>query len=414
MKHSKLTDKFIQLSNKYGAHNYHPLNVVIAKGKREWLWDVDGKKYLDMLSAYSAVNIGHCHPLMQKTMIEQGKKLTLASRAFHNNQMGLWLKKITSLCKMEMALPMNSGAEAVETALKIARKWAYVIKKVPRHKAEIIVCDHNFHGRTTTIVSFSSEKMYKNDFGPYSSGFISIPYNDANALEKAITPNTAAFMLEPIQGEAGIVVPSEGYLKKVIEICKKHNILCIMDEIQTGLGRCGKLFAHDYEDAKPDLLTLGKALGGAYYPISAVVGSEAVLGLFQPGEHGSTFGGNAMACALSQTALDIIIKEKLPQRAFKLGTKFRKVLLETLPKHVVKEVRGKGLLNAIELHPESGHGRFYSEMLQQKGILAKETHDYTIRFAPPLVMEEKSLDFAIKTIQEVFSKTQQEWLRKKK
>lgn len=395
----------MDLSEKYGAHNYHPLDVVITKGKGAWVWDVDGKKYLDMLSAYSAVNQGHCHPKLQQTLLEQSQKITLTSRAFHNDQMGPWLKQITSLCGMERALPMNTGAEAVETAIKCARKWGYITKGVPRHKAEIIVCQNNFHGRTTTIVGFSSETQYKDDFGPYSEGFITIPFDDPQALEKAITPNTVGFLFEPIQGEAGVVVPREGYLKQISQICKKNNILCIADEIQTGLGRSGKLFAFQYEDCRPDLLILGKALGGAYYPISAVVGSEAVLGLLKPGDHGSTFGGNSLACALSQTALNILIDEKLAERAYELGIKFRNALKD-LPSHVVKQVRGKGLMNAVEVHSEAGRGRFYSELLQDRGVLAKETHDFIIRFAPPLVIEESDLDFAIAAIKEVFSQTQ--------
>ena len=400
--------KNIDLADKYGAHNYHPLQVVITKGEAEWVWDIDGKKYLDMLSAYSAVNQGHCHPKMQETLLAQGQKLTLSSRAFHNDQMGPWLEQLTSLCKMDKALPMNTGAEAVETAIKIARKWGYLVKGVPRHQAEIIVCDHNFHGRTTTIVSFSSEPQYKDDFGPYCGGFRSVPYGDPEALEKAITPNTVGFLFEPIQGEAGIIVPPIGYLEKISAICKKHNILCIADEIQTGLGRTGKLFAHLYENCRPDLLILGKALGGSYYPISAVVGYNSVMDLLKPGDHGSTFGGNSLACALSRAALKIIQEEKLPDRAFELGKKFRESLAD-LPKHVVKEVRGKGLLNAIEIHPSAGHGRFFSELLQARGLLAKETHDVTIRFAPPLVMKEESLNFAINVIKEVFAKTQSEW-----
>lgn len=408
---SEISKKYIDLADKFGAHNYHPLNVVITKGSGEWVWDIDGKRYLDMLSAYSAVNQGHCHPKMQQTLLDQAQKVTLSSRAFHNDQMGPWLKQLTSMCEMDKALPMNTGAEAVETAIKVARKWGYLVKKVSRHQAEIIVCDHNFHGRTTTIVSFSSEPQYKDDFGPYCGGFRSIPYGDTDALEKAITPNTVGFLFEPIQGEAGIIVPPVGYLEKVSEICKKHNVLCIADEIQTGLGRSGKLFAHQYENCKPDLIILGKALGGAYYPISAVVGYNAVFDLLKPGDHGSTFGGNSMACALSQTALNIIIDEKLPERAYQLGMKFRDGL-SILPKKVVKDVRGKGLLNAIEIHPEAGKGRFYSELLQERGILAKETHDYTIRFAPPLVMTDDSLRIAMDTILEVFSKTQAEWLQK--
>lgn len=408
---SEISKKYIDMADKFGAHNYHPLKVVITKGSGEWVWDIDGKKYLDMLSAYSAVNQGHCHPRMQQTLMEQAQKVTLTSRAFHNDQMGPWLKQLTLLCKKDKALPMNTGAEAVETAIKVARKWGYLVKKVPRHQAEIIVCDHNFHGRTTTIVSFSSEPQYKDDFGPYCGGFRSVPYGDAAALEKAITPNTVGFLFEPIQGEAGIMIPAQGYLEKVSQICKKHNVLCIADEIQTGLGRTGKLFAHLYENCEPDLIILGKALGGAYYPISAVVGNDDILGLLKPGDHGSTFGGNSMACALSQTALSIIEDEKLADRAFKLGNQFRDGLAH-LPKKVVKEIRGKGLLNGIEIHPEAGKGRFYSELLQERGILAKETHDYTIRFAPPLVLKDESMRFAIDTISEVFAKTQAEWLQK--
>ncbi|APJ04526.1 ornithine--oxo-acid transaminase [Silvanigrella aquatica] len=408
---SEISKKFIDLADKFGAHNYHPLNVVITKGSGEWVWDINGKKYLDMLSAYSAVNQGHCHPKLQKTLHEQAGRITLTSRAFHNDQMGPWLEQLTQLCGMDKALPMNTGAEAVETAIKIARKWGYTVKQIPRHKAEIIVCDHNFHGRTTTIVSFSSEPQYKDDFGPYCGGFRSIPYGDAQALESAITPNTVGFLFEPIQGEAGIIVPPKGYLEAVSQVCKKHNILCIADEIQTGLGRAGKLFAHQYENCKPDLIILGKALGGAYYPISAVVGYNEVFNILKPGDHGSTFGGNSMACALSQTALKIIVEEKLPERAYDLGNKFRDGLAN-LPTKVVKDVRGKGLLNAIEIQHNAGKGRFYSELLQERGILAKETHDFTIRFAPPLVMEEASMQFAIDTIKEVFSKTQAEWLQK--
>ncbi|RDB35432.1 ornithine--oxo-acid transaminase [Spirobacillus cienkowskii] len=405
---SEISKKFIDMANKFGAHNYHPLNVVITRGAGEWVWDIDGKRYLDMLSAYSAVSQGHCHPKMIKTLMEQAQKITLASRAFHNDQLGPWLELVTSLCKKDKALPMNTGAEAVETAIKIARKWGYLTKKIKRHKAEIIVCDHNFHGRTTMIVSFSSEPQYKDDFGPFCGGFKSIPYGNEKALEKAITPNTVGFLFEPIQGEAGIIVPPKGYLEAVSHICKKHNILCIADEIQTGLGRTGKLFAHHYENCTPDIIILGKALGGAYYPISAVVGNDDVLGLFKPGDHGSTFGGNSLACALSQTALNIILEEKLSERAYEMGLKFRESLAN-LPSKVVKDVRGKGLLNAIEIQQNAGKGRFFSELLQERGILAKETHDFTVRFAPPLVIQESSIDYAINIICEVFSKTQAEW-----
>lgn len=407
---SQNSKKYIDLDEKYGAHNYHPLSVVITKGQGAWVWDADGKKYLDMLAAYSAVNQGHCHPKLQKTLAEQAQKITLTSRAFHNDQMGPWLKQLTELCQMDRAVPMNTGAEAVETAIKLARKWGYVVKGVPRNKAEIIVCENNFHGRTTTVVGFSSEAQYKDDFGPYAPGFVPIPFDDPEALENAITPNTVGFLFEPIQGEAGVIVPKQGYLEKIHSICKKKNVLVIADEIQTGLGRTGKLFAFQYENLKPDLLVLGKALGGGFYPISAVVGSHEILGLLKPGDHGSTFGGNPLACALSQTALHILIDEDLPNRAHQLGEKFR-AALEKLPKNVVKEVRGKGLMNALELQTEAGSGRFYCELLCAKGILAKETHDFTVRFAPPLVIEEDALDFALNIISEVFSKTKEQWLQ---
>lgn len=407
---SKKTQHHVDLSTQFGAQNYHPLDVVITKGQGEWLWDVDGKRYLDMLSTYSAVNQGHCHPRMHATLLKQAKRLTLSSRAFHNDQLGPWLKQITTLCGLDLALPMNSGAEAVETALKIARKWGYCTKGVPRPQAEIIVCANNFHGRTTTIVGFSSESQYRDDFGPYGPGFVMIPYGDVKALEKAITPHTVGFLVEPIQGEAGIIVPPAGYLAAASAVCKKNNVLLILDEIQTGLGRTGKMFAYQHEEdqVKPDLLVLGKALGGAYYPISAVVGRRDVVGLIKPGDHGSTFGGNPLACALSRTAMDILVSEDLAHQAAVLG----EVLvqgLRRLPAHVVKEIRGKGLLVGLELHKSAGSGRFYSELLQKRGILAKETHEVTIRFAPPLVIKPESLAFALGIIADVFSKTQKEW-----
>jgi ornithine--oxo-acid transaminase len=402
MKHSKKTEEFISLAEDYGTHNYHPLEVVICKGEGEWVWDIDDKKYLDMLSAYSAVNQGHCHPKMLETLSQQAQKLTLSSRAFHNDKMGPWLKQLTTLCQMEMAIPMNTGAEAVETAIKIARKWGYLKKKITPNSAKIITCHENFHGRTTTIVGFSTETQYKENFGPFSDGFSCIPFGDAEALEKAITPDTVGFLVEPIQGEAGIIVPSENYLSKVSEICKRNNILLMMDEIQTGLGRTGKLFAYQYENITPDLLILGKALGGAFYPISAVVGFKNVMEVLQPGDHGSTFGGNPLACALSQTAMNIIINEKLTEKAYYLGDKFRTELKNRCSKKIIKEVRGKGLLNAVEIYKEAGTGRYFSEQLQQHGILAKETHGQTIRFAPPLIIQEKNLDLAIETIVKIF------------
>lgn len=407
--HTDQSQKYISLTKKYVANNYGSLEVVLTHGKNEWVWDVNGKKYLDFLSAYSAISVGHCHPQMQKTLVEQSQKMTLQSRVFYSEHLGPWAEKLTKLCNLDKVVPMNTGAEAVETAIKLARKWAYTVKKVPHNKAQIIVCNQNFHGRTTTIVGFSSDERNQEYFGPYDGSFISIPFGDADALEKAITPNTAAFLFEPIQGEGGVIIPPQGYLSKVSEICKKHNVLCIADEVQTGLARTGKLFAHLLEEnCKPDLLLLGKALGGAYYPISAVVGKASVIDVFVPGDHGSTFGGNPMACALSNTALDIIVNEQLSERAHTLGVKFRNALSD-LPKHVVKSLRGCGLLNAIELQPDAGDGHFYVKLLAKMGLLTKETHKTTLRFAPPITMEESSLDFAIKTLKIAFSKTQTEW-----
>lgn len=396
----ELSRRFIEEADRYGAHNYHPLDVVVSRAQGAWVWDVEGKRYLDMLSAYSAVNQGHCHPRMLETLQRQASRVTLTSRAFHNDQMGPWLRELTTLCGMQRALPMNTGAEAVETAIKAARKWGYVVKKVPDGQAEILVCTDNFHGRTTTVVGFSTEEKYKKNFGPFTPGFKVVPYGDASALEKAITPNTVGFLFEPIQGEAGVVLPPAGWLSQVQDICKKNRVLVIDDEIQTGLGRTGKLFAYQYENMTPDLLILGKALGGGFYPISAVVGSDEVLGLFEPGSHGSTFGGNPLGCALSRTALDILVDEKLAERAFRLGEKFRAGLAK-LPTSVVTEVRGKGLLNAVEISKQAGPARSYCVELQRRGVLAKETRSTTIRFAPPLVIEEEALDWALSQIQEV-------------
>lgn len=407
---SPLSLKYIFQEDKYGTHNYHPLRVVIARGAGEWVWDVDGRQYLDMLSAYSAVNQGHVHPRMVETLMSQAQRLTLTSRAFYNSEMGPWLQALTEICRKPRAIPMNTGAEAVETAIKLVRKWGYEVKGIPTDKAEIIVCENNFHGRTTTIVGFSSEENYKKSFGPFTPGFKTIPYGDVKALAAAITPNTAGFLVEPIQGEAGVIVPPEGFLREASKICRQNNVLLAVDEIQTGLGRTGRMFAFEHEDCNPSLIILGKALGGGFYPISAVVGDEEVLGLLKPGEHGSTFGGNPLACALSLTALSILVDEKLPERSERLGQTFRNALSK-LPSKVIKEVRGKGLLNALEIHPEAGPARFYSEMLVERGLLAKETRSTTVRFAPPLIMADESLDWAIETISEVFSKTQAEWLK---
>ena len=373
------TQDFINMEEQYGAHNYHPLDVVIEKAEGVWVYDVEGKKYLDCLSAYSAVNQGHVHPEILKALLDQAKRVTLTSRAFRNDQLPLLYKELSEMTGYEMSLPMNSGAEAVETAVKLARKWAYQVKKVPRHQAEIIVASGNFHGRTVTIVSFSTEPSYRDDFGPFTPGFVTVQYGDADAIEKAITPNTAAVLLEPIQGEAGVIIPPAGYLKKVAETCKKNNVLFMADEIQTGLARTGKLFASQHEDVRPDVVIIGKALAGGFYPVSAVLADKPILGLFTPGEHGSTFGGNPLAAAVSRAALRVIREEKLAERSQQLGEYFVEQLSE-IPSPHVKEVRGRGLLIGVELKPEAKGARRFCEALQKKGILAKETHDNVIRF----------------------------------
>ena len=396
------TKDYISLEEQYGAHNYHPLDVVIEKAEGVWVYDVDGKKYLDCLSAYSAVNQGHVHPEILNAMLEQAKKVTLTSRAFRNDQLPLFYKEFSEMTGYDMSLPMNSGAEAVETAVKLARKWAYQVKGVPRHQAEIIVAAGNFHGRTTTIVSFSTEPLYRDDFGPFTPGFVIVPYGDADALQKAITPNTAAVMLEPIQGEAGVIIPPKGYLKQVAETCKKNNVLFIADEIQTGLGRTGKLFASHHEDLRPDVVIVGKALSGGFYPISAVLADKPILGLFTPGEHGSTFGGNPLAAAIARASLRVIREEKLAERANELGNYFVEQLAE-IPSPHIKEVRGRGLLIGVELKPEAGGARRFCEALKAKGILAKETHDNVIRFAPPLVIDKATIDWALPSIRDVLN-----------
>lgn len=393
---------FIALEEEYGAHNYHPLDVVITRGEGVWVYDVDGRKYLDCLSAYSALNQGHVHPRILNTLIEQAKKLTLTSRAFRNDQLPLLYKELSEMTGYDMSLPMNSGAEAVETALKLARKWAYQVKGVPRHRAEIITAAGNFHGRTTTIISFSTEPLYRDDFGPFTPGFVSVPYGDAAAIEKAINGNTAAVLLEPIQGEGGVIIPPAGYLKQVAEICRRNNVLFMADEIQTGLGRTGKLFACEHEGVRPDVVIVGKALAGGFYPVSAVLADAPILGLFQPGEHGSTFGGNPLAAAVAREALAVIRDEKLPERAEEIGTYFMEQLAE-MPGPHVKEVRGRGLLIGVELKPEAGGARRFCEALQDRGILAKETHENVIRFAPPLVIERDTIDGVLPAIREVLN-----------
>lgn len=394
------TSEYIEIEEKYGAHNYHPLDVVITGGKGAWVTDVEGNKYLDFLSAYSALNQGHVHPKILKALVDQAKKVTLTSRAFRNDQLPFFYKELAEMTGYEMSLPMNSGAEAVETALKLARKWGYEVKGIKRHEAEIIVADGNFHGRTISIVSFSSEPHYKDDFGPFTPGFISVPYGDAKAVEKAITKNTAAVMLEPIQGEGGVLIPPAGYLAEVKKICEKNNVLFMADEIQTGLGRTGKLFASQYDGVRPDVTIIGKALGGGFYPISAVLADTAILGLFTPGEHGSTFGGNPLAAAVARTALQVIREEKLVENAAAMGDYFMGELRKINSPHI-KEVRGKGLLIGVELYPEAKGARRFCEALMKKGILAKETHDNVIRFAPPLVIDKKTIDWALPRIKEV-------------
>ncbi len=396
------TQDYIQLEEQYGAHNYHPLDVVIERAEGVWVYDVEGNRYLDCLSSYSAVNQGHVHPRILQALMDQAKKVTLTSRAFRNDQLPLMYKELSEFSGYEMSLPMNSGAEAVETAIKLARKWAYRVKGVPRYEAEIVMVEGNFHGRTTTIISFSTEPLYKQDFGPFTPGFKIVPYGDPDALEAAITPNTAAVSIEPIQGEAGVIVPPAGYLKRVAEICKKHNVLFIADEIQTGLCRTGKRFAFQHEGVRPDMVIIGKALSGGFYPVSAVLADRPIMGLFTPGEHGSTFGGNPLAAAVARAALRVLVEEKLDERAAELGTYFMEQLSEITSPHV-KEVRGKGLLIGVELKPEAGGARRFCVELQKRGILAKETHDHVIRFAPPLVIDKETIDWALPAIREVLN-----------
>jgi len=390
---------FIDLDETYSAHNCQPLDVVIERGEGVWVYDVDGRKYLDCLSAYSAVNQGHCHPAIREAAIAQMKRVTLTSRAFRNDQMGPFVKELCELTGYDMALPMNSGAEAVETAVKAARKWGYKVKGVADNQAEIIVCKGNFHGRTTTVISFSSEPQYKEDFGPFTPGFVMIPYGDADALEVAITPNTVAFLVEPIQGEGGVIVPPAGYLRRAADICAQHNVLLITDEIQTGLGRTGKLFASEHEGVRPDMVTIGKALSGGYYPVSAVLASKEILGLFRPGDHGSTFGGNPLGAAIGRASLRVIMDEDLIGRSRELGDYFRG-RLERIESQHIKEVRGKGLFIGVELNTPA---RRFAEALRDRGILAKETHKYVLRFAPPLVITKDEIDWAVERITAVLT-----------
>ena len=391
---------YVDLEEKKGAHNYHPLDVVLCRGEGVWVYDIDGNKYLDCLSSYSALNQGHVHPRILNALIEQAGKLTLTSRAFRSDQLALFYKELTELTGYDMVLPMNSGAEAVETALKLARKWGYVSKKIPRGEAEISVADGNFHGRTISIISFSSEPLYKDDFGPHTPGFVSIPFGDADALESAITPRTTAFLIEPIQGESGVNIPPEGYMKKVREICTRNNVLLMADEIQTGLGRTGKLLAIMHDDVRADVVILGKALGGGFYPVSAVLADEQIMGVINPGDHGSTFGGNPLAAAVARESLKVLVEEKLIENADVQGAYFLEQLCE-LNSPKIKDVRGRGLLIGVEMKPEAGGARKYCEALKEEGILSKETHQNIIRFAPPLVIDRPTIDWALEKIRKV-------------
>jgi len=396
------SQSFIAAEEQFSAHNYHPLDVVVERAEGVWLTDVDGKQYMDCLSAYSAVNQGHRHPRIVKALVEQAGRVTLTSRAFRNDQFGPFAQELCELTGYEMMLPMNSGAEAVETAVKAARKWGYTVKGVPDGQAEIIVCADNFHGRTLTVISFSTEPQYRAGFGPFTPGFGVIPYGDADALEKAMTPNTVAFMVEPIQGESGVHIPPPGFLQRAREICDKNRVLLIADEIQSGLGRAGKLFACEWENVRPDVAIIGKALSGGLYPVSAVLASREVLGVFKPGDHGSTFGGNPLACAVAREALRVIVDEKLCERSAELGEYFKGRLQRIESPHV-KEVRGRGLFIGVELKPEAGGARRFCEALRDRGLLCKETHQHVIRFAPPLVVTKEELDWALEQVEAVLS-----------
>jgi ornithine--oxo-acid transaminase len=391
------TDPLIELEEEWGAHNYHPLPIVISRAEGAWVHDAEGKRYLDCLSAYSAVNQGHCHPEVLATLQEQAARVTLTSRAFRNDQLPLFCEEVAKYCGMEMVLPMNTGAEAVETAIKTARRWGYRKKGIPRDRAEIIVCENNFHGRTTTIVGFSSDAGYRADFGPFAPGFVTVEYGDAAALEAAITPNTCAFLFEPIQCEAGILIPPDGYLMAVRELCTRNDVLMLADEIQTGLGRTGLRFACDHERVRPDVYILGKALSAGFYPVSAVVSTREILGVFEPGSHGSTYGGNPLGCAVARTALRVLDDERLTERAAELGSWLLDEL-QTFRSPLVKEVRGRGLMIGIELTESA---RPYCEALMERGILCKETHDFVIRLAPPLIVTRDELSWVLGELREV-------------
>jgi ornithine--oxo-acid transaminase len=394
------TEQYLADAERYSAHNYHPLPVVIERGEGVWMWDVEGRKYLDMLAAYSALNQGHRHPAIIAAARQQLDRLTVTSRAFHNDQMGVFLKALCDVTGFSRALPMNTGAEAVETAIKMVRKWGYQRKGVPEGQAEIIVCENNFHGRTTTIVGFSSEDQYRDGFGPFTPGFKLVPYGDADAFAAAVTPNTVGFLVEPIQGEGGVVIPPEGYLARTAQICRENRVAFMADEIQTGLGRTGRMFACDWEDVRPDVLIVGKALGGGVYPVSAAIADDEFMDVFHPGDHGSTFGGNPLGAAVGLASLGVIVDERLPQRSDEMGRWFMDELRAIASPHV-EEVRGKGLMIGVVIKESSGTARPFCEALQSRGILAKETHHQVIRFAPPLVIEQSVLEEALVDIREV-------------
>lgn len=392
----------IGTESRLGAHNYKPLDVVLSRGEGVYVWDVDGNRYLDCLSAYSAVNQGHCHPKILEAMVQQASKLTLTSRAFRNDQLALFYEELAALTGSHKILPMNSGAEAVESAIKTVRKWGYEVRGVPENQAEIIVCSDNFHGRTITIVSFSTDPDARNGFGPFTPGFRTVPFGDAKAMEAAITPNTVAVLLEPIQGEAGVIIPPAGYLRRVRELCTERNIVMILDEIQTGLGRTGTLLAEEHEGVEADVTLIGKALSGGFYPVSAVLSNSEVLGVLKPGQHGSTFGGNPLACAVARAAMRVLVEEGMIDNAARQGAYFQEQLAG-IRSNIVRDVRGRGLMLAVELHPDAGGARRYCEQLRARGVLAKDTHDHTIRIAPPLVITREQVDWALEQFDAVLT-----------
>lgn len=394
------SEQLMEMEHTYGAHNYHPLEVVISKAEGIWVEDPEGRRYIDMLSAYSAVNQGHRHPAIIKALKDQADILTLTSRAFFNDQWPIFARKLSEFTGKDMVLPMNTGAEAVETAIKTMRKWGYLVKGIEKNKAEIIVFEENFHGRTTTIVSFSTDPVAHENYGPYTPGFKVLPYNDLEAVKKAVSKNTAGILVEPIQGEAGVIVPDGGYVKGLGEITRENNILLAVDEIQTGFGRTGKMFCYMHEGVEPDIIIMGKALGGGVFPVSAVAADKDILGVFEPGSHGSTFGGNPLGCAVAAAAIDVLVNEKLPERSLELGTYFKEQL-ESIKSDKIQLIRGKGLFIGVVLKKSAGKARVYTTQLKEKGLLCKETHDWIIRFAPPLVIKKEEIDYAVERIREV-------------